>query len=32
MKCAYEPVDVMALLGLVALLVGAYLLFTVPGI
>lgn len=30
MKRAYEPVDVMALLGLVALLVGAYLLLTAP--
>jgi hypothetical protein len=27
-----EPVDVMALLGLLAMLVGAYLLFTAPGI
>jgi hypothetical protein len=32
MRRTYEPVDVMALLGLVALLVGAYLLFTTPAI
>jgi hypothetical protein len=31
-KPVYEPVDVMALIGLVALLVGAFLLLTAPGI
>ena len=32
MRRTYEPVDAMALLGLVALLVGAYLLLTAPAI